>query len=271
MLELPEIEVTKDRLRLALAGRVIAGAELRVAEALGTAEPPLATLAGRHVRSVSRHGRFLAIAAEGNLHLCLHPATGRLALGPSAAPWTRHHLAALHLDRAEDLRLIEPGPVHRPLLHLVGDPGAVEGIARLGPDPLGPTFTLTRFRSALGRRNRPLKRFLTDQRVLGGVGNCYADEILHEARLSPLAAGPALRADEAIRLYVAVKKVLQEAVLNLRRLARFPDSEDRSFLRVHGRAGRPCPSCGGTVRRFERDGLTADYCPNCQAGGRDRE
>jgi formamidopyrimidine-DNA glycosylase len=269
MPELPELEVIRDRLRLALTGRLVASAEARQPACLKTVEPPLAALAGRHVRAVTRLGKFLVFAVENRLHLCVHlMLNGRLALGPAAAPWTRDHLAALHLDRDEDLRVIETGTRRRVALHLVADPKGVDWIARLGLDPLGPEFTLARLRSALARRNHTLKRFLTDQNVIGGVGNCYSDEILLAARLSPFQSSTALKAEEAIRLYIAVKKTLHDAILHFRGLERFPERKDRTFLRVHDRLGRPCGACGETVRRVSFNDSTIYYCPACQTGGR---
>ncbi|MFO7675509.1 MAG: DNA-formamidopyrimidine glycosylase family protein [bacterium] len=269
MQELPELEVTRDRLRLALTGRLIIGAEARQPACLKTVEPPLVALAGQHVRSVNRLGKFLVFAAENRLQFCVHlMLNGRLALGPAGAPWTRHHLAALHLDRDADLRVIETGTRRRVELHLVTDPKNVDRIARLGLDPLGPEFTLPRFRSALGRRNHVLKRFLTNQDLVAGIGNCYSDEILLEARLSPFATTGTLKPEEAIRLCVAVKKVLHDAILRLRPLDRLPERRDRTFLRVHGRLGQPCGQCGEAVRQVSFSDSAIYYCPACQTGGR---
>lgn len=281
MPELPELEIIRDRLRLALAGRRITGVEVRRPEALRTIEPPLSSLADRRIGAVSRYGRLLAVKlpaelpTEVNLQLGIQLASaGSVAFEPTAAPFTSRHLAALRLDRDEDLRVILNGDDDRVAIHLFDEPKRIEELAGSGLDPFDALFTLARFRSALGRRDRTLRRFLTDQRAVGGIGGCYADEILHEARLSPLARAAALRPEEAIRLYMAVKKVLHDAVLSLRRLDRFPEPGDRVFLRVHRRAGRPCPACGDTVRRADQAaGPSAGraayhYCPTCQAGGR---
>jgi formamidopyrimidine-DNA glycosylase len=268
--ELPELEVTKDRLRLALAGRGVAAAVVRSPVALKTVTPPLETLAGRHIRSVSRLGKVICIGFDDKLCLCIHlMLSGRFAFGPTRAPLNRLHAFALHLDRDEDLRVIEDSTHHRLSVYLVDDPQRVDIVARLGPDPLSPEFTLARFRSALVRRSRTLKRFLTDQSALAGIGNCFSDEILFGARLSPFALSTAVKPEETIRLFTATKKVLQDAILHLRRLDRLPERKDRTFLRVHNRLDAPCPVCSTPVKRVSCQESTLYYCPTCQTGGRE--
>jgi len=266
--ELPELEMTKDRLRLALAGRVVAGAVVRSPVALNTVTPPLEALVSRHIRSVSRLGKVICIGFDDKLHLCIHlMLSGRFAFGPTRAPLNRLHAFALHLDRNEDLRVIEDSTHHRLGVYLVSDPQQIELVARLGPDPLGPEFALARFRQALGRRSRTLRRFLTDQSAIAGIGNCFSDEVLFTARLSPFAISTAIKPEEKIRLFTATKKVLQDAILHLRRLDRLPERKDRTFLRVHGRFDQPCPVCATPVKRVSFQESTLYYCPTCQTGG----
>jgi formamidopyrimidine-DNA glycosylase len=301
--ELPELEVAKDRLRLALAGRVAAGATVRSPVALKTVTPALESLAGRHIRSVGRLGKVICIVFDGSagtsplppttsslplspsplpsstspfplstspLCLCIHlMLSGRFAFGPTRAPLNRLHAFALRLDRDEDLRVIEDSTKHRLSIYLVTDPRDIDIVARLGPDPLSPEFSLARLRQALARRSRTLKRFLTDQSAIAGIGNCFSDEILFEARLSPFALSTAIKPEETIRLYMAVKKVLQDAILHLRTLDRLPERKDRTFLRVHDRLDQPCPACSTPVKRVSYSESTLYYCPTCQTGGRE--
>jgi formamidopyrimidine-DNA glycosylase len=268
--ELPELEVTKDRLRLALAGRLVAGATVRSPVALKTVTPPLESLSGKHIRSVSRLGKVICIGFEDRLQLCIHlMLSGRFAFGPTRAPLNRLHAFALRLDRDEDLRVIEDSTQHRLSIYLVTDPRQIDIVARLGPDPLSPKFTLARLRQALGRRSRTLKRFLTDQSAIAGIGNCFSDEILFEARLSPFALSTTIKPEETIRLYMAVKKVLQDAILHLRALDRLPERKDRTFMRVHDRLDQPCPACSTPVKRVSYSESTLYYCPTCQTGGRE--
>jgi formamidopyrimidine-DNA glycosylase len=290
--ELPELEVTKDRLRLALAGRVLSGATVRSPVALKTVTPPLESLAGRHIRSVTRLGKVICIQTAaaslkpqassrnpelgacglelGALYLCIHlMLSGRFAFGPTRAPLNRLHAFALRLDRDEDLRLIEDSTQHRLSIYLVADPEQIDIVTRLGTDPLGPEFTLSRLKQALARRSRTLKCFLTDQSAIAGIGNCFSDEILFEARLSPFALTTTIKPEETIRLYMSVKKVLQDAILHLRALDRLPERKDRTFLRVHDRLAQPCPACSTPVKRVSYSESTLYYCPTCQTGGRE--
>jgi formamidopyrimidine-DNA glycosylase len=268
--ELPELEVTKDRLRLALAGRVAAGATVRSPVALKTVTPPLESLVGKHIRAVTRLGKVMCFGFDDHLHLCIHlMLSGRFAFGPTKAPLNRLHAFVLSLDHEEDLRIIEDTTHHRLSIYVVSDPQQIDAVARLGPDPLRPEFTLARLRQALGRRSRTLKRFLTDQSAVAGIGNCFSDEILFEARLSPFALSTTIKPEETIRLYTATKKVLQDAILHLRALDRLPERKDRTFLRVHDRLDQPCPACSAPVKRVSYSESTLFYCSTCQTGGRE--
>lgn len=270
MPELPELEVIKNRLRLALIGRHITGAVLRDPACLKTVDPPLTALAGSHVKTLVRRGKFLDITTDTGLHLCIHlMLNGRLAVGPSGPPMRRNDLLAVQLDRNEELRVSEFGTRRRVAVHLVRDPQTVDWIATGGVDPLNPEFTLRWFRSALARRNRTVKRFLTDQRAVTGIGNAYSDEILFEARLSPFQQTGALKPEQMIRLYTAVRKVLGDAIVRLKALDRLPERRDRTFLKVHDRLDQPCPVCGTPVKRVSYKESTTYYCPQCQTGGKE--
>lgn len=269
MPELPELEVIRARLRLALAGRRVTGTTLHHPAVLKTFDPPLDALRDSHIMGVDRLGKFLCLNTDRRLHLCVHlMLNGRLGILPASSPVTRHQLLSLHLDDGSDLRLSESGTKRRAGVHLVTSPDNVERIAGLGLDPMAPQFTLRSLRTSLARRSQTVKRFLTDQRAIGGIGNAYSDEILFEARLSPFQKTSQLRPEDAIRLFTSVKKVLHEAILSLKTLDHLPERRDRTFLKVHDRLDRPCPVCGDTVRRVSYRESTTFYCPKCQAGGR---
>ena len=142
------------------------------------------------------------------------------------------------------------------------DPGGMEVL----------TASEEEFRSALGRENHTLKRALTDPRLLSGIGNAYSDEILHRARLSPLAQTRRLGEEEASRLFAAVRETLREWIerLRLETGEGFPEKVTafREGMAVHGRYGLPCPVCGAPVQRIVYQENETNYCARCQTGGR---
>ena len=139
-----------------------------------------------------------------------------------------------------------------------------------GIDVLSSTFE--EFRVALTAENRTLKRALTDPRILSGIGNAYSDEILHAARLSPIALTHKLNAEEWQRLYSATQATLEMWVDRLRSEAErgFPEKVTafRPDMAVHGRFGRPCPRCGEKIQRIRYAENETNYCVRCQTGGK---
>jgi formamidopyrimidine-DNA glycosylase len=168
------------------------------------------------------------------------------------------------------LVLTEFGPKKRASLHLV------EGEAGLAAhDPGGLEVRdadLAAFRTALLAENHTLKRALTDPRRLSGIGNAYSDEILHAARLSPLAMSRALTPEEIERLYHATQATLRAWIDRLRAEARekFPEKVTafRPDMAVHGKYGKACPVCGTPIQRIRYADNETNYCPRCQTGGK---
>jgi len=145
---------------------------------------------------------------------------------------------------------------------------AVPGIARLGPDPAADGFTRSAFEAALGGRRKQVKAILQEQESLAGIGNAYSDEILHEARISPVTHASALGDDARARLYDATVCTVREAIdarrgipIDMLKAAKV------ATMRVHGRGGGACPVCGDTIRDFTFAGTSAQYCPTCQTAG----
>ena len=132
--------------------------------------------------------------------------------------------------------------------------------------------SLAEFAHALTRNNHTLKRALTDPHLFSGIGNAYSDEILHAARLSPFKLTDTLSDDEVRRLYDATRRTLEDWVERLRRETgdAFPEKVTafREGMAVHGRFGQPCPVCGAPVQRIVYAANEANYCAECQTGGR---
>ncbi len=244
--------------------------------ALKTYDPPLHALAGSFVDGVSRHGKFLDIEV-GGLHLVLHLARAGWVRWreevPSLPPRpsSKSTLAArVVLDDSSGLDITEAGTKKSLALYVVRDPTDVEGIARLGPDPLAEEFTRDVLRRILTDAGRAqLKGVLRHQGTIAGIGNAYSDELLHAARLSPFKPANSLTEDEFEVLYDAIRTVLGDAVERSRGLAASElKGEKKSHLAVHGRKGEKCPVCGDVVREVSFADSALQYCATCQTGGK---
>ena len=274
MPELPEVEALCGFLDAQASGRVIEKVELTAFAALKTFDPPLDALVGRTFTGCSRRGKFLLLSAEP-LWLVLHLARGGWvrwsdALSPKPARPGKGPLALrVRLDGGAGFDVTEAGTEKRLAAYVVRSPEDVEGVARLGPDPLDPAFDAAALGAALRDHGGQVKAALTTQTVVAGVGNAYSDEALHAARLSPFKSAAKLTDDEVARLHEAVVTVLSDAVA---RSAGLPaaglKSEKKSGLRVHGRTGEACPVCGDVIREVSFATKSLQYCATCQTGGR---
>jgi formamidopyrimidine-DNA glycosylase len=277
--ELPEVEALASFLRERATGRAVMRADVAAFSAVKTFDPPLSALQGAVVAGASRHGKFLSLDLDG-LHLVTHlarggwlqwrdslpPAPPRPGKGPLAF---RLHLAPEFADGpVAGFDLTEMGTQKRLAVYLVRDVADVPGITRLGPDALA--LSADELAELLRNQRAHLKSALTDQAVLAGIGNAYSDEILHVARLSPFKNTSKLSDDECARLYDAIRSVLSDAVArSVGQRAATLKGEKRSGLRVHDRAGLPCPVCGDTVRSISYADRHFEYCPTCQTEGRE--
>jgi formamidopyrimidine-DNA glycosylase len=175
----------------------------------------------------------------------------------------------VHLDDGSGFDLTEAGTQKRLAMYVVHSPYDVPGVARLGPDPLGPGFGVSELAAILDGSRQQLKGLLRDQSVLAGVGNAYSDEVLHAAKLSPFRLGSSLSVAEVEGLYEALQSVLRDAVSRAHGLAAGDlKKEKKTAMRVHGRTGLPCPVCGDTVREVSFADSSLQYCPTCQTGGK---
>ncbi|MFI2661923.1 Fpg/Nei family DNA glycosylase [Micromonospora carbonacea] len=274
MPELPEVEALAGYLRERAVSRRVDRVEVAAISALKTYDPAPAAVSGRAVTDARRHGKFLDVVFDGDLHLVVHLArAGWLHYResfPSGAPLRpgKGPIALrVRLDDGSGFDLTEAGTQKKLAAYLVADPAAVPGVAKLGPDALAadlPTFA-ARIRSRRGQ----VKGVLTDQSVLAGVGNAYSDEILHAAKLSPFALTDRLTDDQVAALHAATGRVLGDAVSrSLGHRAAELKGEKRSGLAVHARTGLPCPVCGDTVREVSFADSSLQYCPTCQTGGK---
>ena len=271
MPELPDITVYIEALQARIVGVRLETVRIVSPSLLKTARPSIREVEGREVERLRRVGKRIAIGLEGDLWLVLHlMIAGRLHWRAKGAKLARRMAHAAFDFPDGSLVLTEFGPKKRASLHVVAneaglaahDPGGLEALAA----------ALEAFHEALVRENHTLKRALTDPRIFSGIGNAYSDEILHAARLSPLAMTRSLPPAQIERLYHATRATLTHWIDRLRAEVGqgFPEKVTafRDGMAVHGRYREPCPECGTSIQRIRYADNETNYCPRCQTDGK---
>ena len=264
MPELPDLTAYLDSLDRRVVGRRLVALKIANPFLLRTAVPPISSIEGRKVVGLRRIGKRIVFAFEGELFLVLHlMIAGRLQW---PAKKGRNTLAIFEFEDGT-LSLTEAGTKRRASLHLVQGEAALKAMDPGGLEVL--VSTEKQFRERLLSENHTLKRALTDPRLFAGIGNAYSDEILHRAKLSPIALTKDLDAAEARRLHEATLAVLKEWSERLKTEG-FPEKVTafRPEMAVHGRYRQPCPVCGSPVQRIVYAENETNYCARCQTGGK---
>lgn len=271
MPELPDVTVYLEALERRVIGRVLEQVRLADMFVLRTAVPPIDSLAGRTVETLRRLGKRIAFGFEGDRWLVLHlMIAGRLQWADAGEKATARNVLAEFRLANGTLTLTEAGTKRRAALHVVDGAAGLAAHDRGGIDVL--TCSMEDFSAALTRENHTLKRTLTDPSVFSGIGNAYSDEILHAAKLSPVALSQKLGREEIARLHATAREVLAVWTDRLRREAAggFPRKVTAFHpeMAVHGKFGQPCPVCGTAVQRIVYAENEVNYCPRCQTGGK---
>ncbi len=275
MPELPDITIYREALESRVRGESLEQVEVRGPFLLRTVETAPGEAEGRRVSEVRRIGKRIAIGMDNGVWLAIHlMIAGRLhwrggdAKGRASKP-SRKDLLALRFSSGT-LTLTEAGARHRASLHVLAGEAELKGLDAGGIDVLA--CGAAEFAEVLRSANHTLKRALTDPHLFSGIGNAYSDEILHSARLSPVALTQRLSSEEVERLHGATRTTLVEWTERLRREAggEFPErvTAFREGMAVHGRYGKPCPRCGTPVQRIRHGEHETNYCPGCQTKGR---
>lgn len=274
MAELPELTVYAEALAPLLVGRAIRSAEIHQARVLRAMapEPFLAAVTGRRVKSVGRRGKTLALDLDAGPRIDVHLMLGGEPywLAPDASDVSpRIPLPVLTLHRDDGARLVFSDR-HFDLLK-PGDAKMWVGLDRKergGVDPLAPGFTVAALHDLCARNKLgPIKTLLCDQRLIAGLGNAYADEILWEARVKPRRTASLMTAEEIARVHAATASTLASAIAALRPLVGtgpLRGEPKREFLRVHHRARKPCPRCGVKILMESLRDRSTYWCPACQ-------
>jgi formamidopyrimidine-DNA glycosylase len=264
MPELPDLSAYLESLDRLVRNQRLVSVKLFNPFLLRTAVPPISAVEGKKVLGLSRIGKRIVFGLEDDLYLVLHLMIAGRLHWPGKT--TRNTLALFQFENGV-LSLTEAGSKRRASLHLVQGAAALKAMDPGGIEPL--EADAAAFASRLKSENHTLKRALTDPRLFAGIGNAYSDEILHHAKLSPIALTRDLSGEDVERLYQSTRTVLRLWIDRLRSEG-VPEKVTafRDEMAVHGRYGKPCPVCGAPVQRIVYAENETNYCARCQTGGR---
>jgi formamidopyrimidine-DNA glycosylase len=271
--ELPEVETIVADLRPHLVGRRIVRCELRFPSIVRHPEPEsfVDSIAGLRIEALRRRGKYILAGLEGGPLLVIHLGmSGQLRLVDPEAPVANHTHAIFDLDDGRQLRYRDPRRFGRLLLGTEAALIASGTMPRLGPEPIDADFGADDLYVRLRRRRAPLKAVLLDQSTIAGVGNIYADESLHRARLRPDRAAGSLSRMSVRRLHEALRQALEIAIVNRGssvdsyRDAWGDAGSQQEQLLVYGRAGEPCFTCGRPLALVRIAGRSTVFCRRCQ-------
>ena len=277
MPELPEVETVRRGLERHLVGRRITSVDVGRERTVRrtSREALIAGLTDTVVVAADRRGKYLLLPLDSGDTMMIHlRMSGQVLLAAAGSARPPHTHVVMHLDDDREVWFVDPrtfGEV------VVFDPDNVgvelPELARMGVDPIAEPFDPTILRAAFGTSKRALKPMLLDQHVVAGIGNIYADEILHRARLRPDRAASTLDRRQFRVLHASIVDVLREAIEaggSTLGDAQYVDlmGEGGSYQddhRVYGHGGERCSTCGrGWIRRTVTGGRGTHFCPVCQ-------
>jgi formamidopyrimidine-DNA glycosylase len=271
MPELPEVETIRLTLQAKLIGRTIVAATVRNSRMLEgrSASEFIREITGRTIEQLTRRGKYLLLRLSGDLVLALHlRMTGQLTVEAVGEPEANAVYLVLQLDNRTELRFRDQRKFGKAFTF----PAAAvpSALGKLGPEPLTAEFTVEVFAARLARHKLAVKKALLDQELVAGIGNIYADEALFVAQVHPARLTDSLTAAEVAKLRHAVRQVLREGIANRGTSMRdYLDGEGQpgsyqEKLRVYGRQGQPCPTCGAPIAKMNLGGRGTHFCPLCQ-------
>lgn len=272
MPEGPEVETIRRTLSPHLEGRTIAAVTVLTPGQIRHPDAAtfIAALEGQRITGLDRRGKYLVFHVGGRLLVCHLRMSGRLYLAPAGMPLEPHTHVVFHLEGGQELRYVDPRKFGGFHLAGPGGEGLPPGFLRLGPDPIAAPLDPAALAAALRGRRAPIKALLLDQRVVAGIGNIYADEVLHRARIHPLRPAGSLAPAEVEALHRAIGEVLALAVARRgTTFSLYRDGEGRAGdmyaeLQVFDRTGEPCRTCGTPIVKIAVAGRGTHLCPACQ-------
>ena len=272
MPELPEVETIKEDLRELVVGSEVEGADVLDPSLVEQPSPEefVRRLEGVRIKGARRRAKHLIVELDSGGSLVFQlKIGGQLLLVPPVQEPRTSLMLVLHLDGGRRLFLRDQTGFSR--ARLLDADELEERLSSLGPEPLNEGFDVEYLRETLGARRAQIKPLILDQKVVSGVGNIYADEILFDARLHPRRKADTLSEDEWRALYEAIRENFAAGVehrgttVRLYRDVLNRPGEHQNYLRVFEKHGEPCPEgCGGEVVRERVGGRPTHYCPGCQ-------
>jgi formamidopyrimidine-DNA glycosylase len=274
MPELPEVETVVRGLREPLLGRTITGAVFpKDPGRMVNVDPAhmAQRIAGQRVDRITRRAKYLVFQLDADTLIVHLKMTGHLYVLPPEEqnPFDRWVRVRFPLDNGQELRFSDSRKFGR--VYLCSQPDEV--LPNLGPEPLEDDFTVDVFRQRLAGRKGVLKSLLLNQAFIAGVGNIYADEALHLARLHPLRTADSLKDKEIARLYHAIRQTLADGIryegasINWYRKPDGSRGDSQNHLRVYrerNNLDQPCPVCGGPITKIWVGQRGTHFCPTCQ-------
>ncbi len=272
MPEAPDLQVVKEFLARRLAGVAVAEARVlrpTVLRVLAAPQPDFpADVAGRRFDGFWRRGKFLGLELSGDRLLVISPMlSGALQYCAPSQRVARTTFLALSLTDGHELRYLDADQMGKVYYLRPDQLPQVPRLHEQGPDVLDQPLSLEDFRLRLRPFRGEIKGVLSRGAAIGGLGNAYADEVLHAAELYPFRRVRDLTPEELERLHGALYSVPKSAVGVLReRMGDALHHKVRDFLGVHGKGGEPCPRCGGRITAITANGWLTNYCRRCQPG-----
>ncbi len=268
MPEAPELQVAVEFLGARLPGQAITNAEvLRPSVVRSSSDPFPDDAVGREFISITRRGKFLLLSLTGNNTLVINPKlTGGIQYVPQNQRVYKRTCVRLTLANGDDLRYVDDRQMGQ--FYYVPDDlvETVPGLTDQGPDVLD-DFTFDDFKANLKGFSGEIKGVLTRGRVIAGIGNAYADEILFRAGVYPFKKRRALSDDDLRSIHRCSREVVLDAIEQVRqRMGNQIDHKLRDFLAVHNKGGQPCPQCGNAITELRANQRITSYCRRCQPG-----
>jgi formamidopyrimidine-DNA glycosylase len=273
MPELPEVEIVTRRLRELIVGKTIIKAQL-IRAGLAPENSPrqfVTLLRGARVDDLTRRGKQILAHLSNRRTLIIHlRMTGRFIYLDQEAERTPHAHAILWLDNGKKLIFDDQRHFGLMILARTDQLDRVKHLAKLAPEPFSQEFSPEYLRETLKRSSQQIKLALLDQTKVVGLGNIYASETLHRAKINPRLPAKKLSKPRIALLHREIVAVLTEAIANDHEFDRETGDLDSSYgrydrlARVYEREGKPCPVCGAPIRRFTQGARSTYYCPRCQ-------